>query len=88
MRMWEYAAGVVEIVDETGAMRILLEPGSGLPDPDVYYQAEPLGVSDVDGDGWDELIVLKGYYEGFVRAIWDPSPSGTVELAESFYRGC
>ena len=88
MRMWEYAAGVVEIVDETGALRILLEPGNGLPDPDVYYQAEPLGVCDVDGDGWDELIVLKGFYEGFVRAIWDPTPSGAIELAESFYRGC
>lgn len=88
IRMWEYGAAVVEIVDGSGNVMVSVKPWGGGPDPDVYYQAEPLGVSDVDGDGWDELIVLKGYYEGHERAVWDPSPSGTIELAESFYRGC
>jgi hypothetical protein len=86
--MWEYAAAVVEIVDGSGNVRVRVKPWAGGPDPDVYYQAEPLGVSDIDNDGWDELIVLKGYYEGFNRAVWDPAPSGTIELAQSFYRGC
>ncbi len=69
-------AGVVEIMDIHGDVRVEARPWEGIGEFHGWY-FEPIGATDVDGDGWDELIVRIKAWELDTWELWDSTPSGT-----------
>lgn len=62
------------------------EPAT-LDNYDSFFEGQIVAAADIDGDGFDELIVTATYYEGANYKVFSSKNARMTQVYNSFYVG-